>query len=192
MSNSFTERARPALLSVTAVLDDIGVPYFLAYGTALGAYRDSGFTPTETDIDIGFLAESFVPMAMTIRTRLLSVCALYSLTEPFNRCWAIKAHANDVNIDLVSNAVWQDKRFNPSVVHDFCHVHTRPMLENYETVEVFGKKFLVPSPIEQYLEELYGPKWYIPKLDTAHRNRVDGFMRHVPVDLLEQYDTRLS
>ena len=53
------EEGRERLLELGEILDRVEVSYFLILGTALGAYRDKGFVPTERDIDIGFLYEDF-------------------------------------------------------------------------------------------------------------------------------------
>ena len=52
------------------VLSSVGVPFFLIQGTALGAWRDNGFTPMERDIDIGFLQEEFEPYSEALATCL--------------------------------------------------------------------------------------------------------------------------
>ena len=49
---------------VRAVLDHYEVPFFLAYGTCLGAYRDKDFLPEDDDIDLGVVAK--VPLKTKI------------------------------------------------------------------------------------------------------------------------------
>jgi len=43
------------LKTIKQVFDKFEVPFFLAYGTALGAYRDGEFLPGDDDIDLGVI-----------------------------------------------------------------------------------------------------------------------------------------
>jgi len=51
------ENGKKLLLEFANWLDEFEIPFFLIQGTALGAYRDKEFTPTEQDIDLGYLVE---------------------------------------------------------------------------------------------------------------------------------------
>ena len=178
------------------ILGSIRLGSFLMYGTALGAYRDNGFTPTESDIDIGFLTEEFIPKVPSLANQLIrSGYEVHILVKPFNRCWAIKARKNGIGVDFVSFTIWTDQvhgddtRFCVSTLSEFSGVYPRPMLEEYETVEVFDKIFQVPSPIEKYLEFEYGENWKIPQHDHTQRSRVDLFRRSrgLPDTHLDRY-----
>jgi len=43
------------LKEIKHILDDVGVKYWLDFGTLLGAVRDGKFIPWDTDIDLGML-----------------------------------------------------------------------------------------------------------------------------------------
>lgn len=91
-----------------------------------------------------------------------------------------------VHADLVSYARYQGKRFASApidpvnVPRPYCIVHNASMLETYQEVELFGRTFKIPSPIEVYLESEYGPDWRIPKEDHVSRTRVYGFLEKFP------------
>lgn len=169
---------RQALIEVHNILLDLKITHFLILGTALGAYRDNGFVPGEKDIDIGFLAEKFYWQAGRIVDRLINVgFECRTVNKPFEKCRAIKANRGSVKLDLVAYILWKDKRFCTSSIEEYSIVHDRKMLERYEEVRLFNETFLIPSPIEQYLELEYGPDWRVPQNDNRSRTRVYGFRR---------------
>ena len=182
---------RQSLLDVCGVLGSLKARYFLILGTALGAYRDKGFTPTEQDIDLGFLQEDFALIAGDIANSLIkSGFEISSINRPFSRCRAIVARRNDIKIDMVGYILWKNFRFCPNSdpkTHAYAIVHERKILENYEPVKLFGVTFSVPSPIERYLELEYGEDWRTPKEDHVSRTRQYDFLEQwkIPNDLLD-------
>lgn len=54
-------------------------------------------------------------------------------------------------------------------------VHGSSMLENYCTIELFGRKFNIPLEIETYLSLEYGNGWKTPKEDHISRTRIYNF-----------------
>lgn len=189
--------ARRVLLDIAGVLDDLTIPFFLSHGTALGVYRDGGFTPQEDDIDLGFLAENFVPNSHRIVEALTRRgYELITLVRPFERCWAVKARKDGIGVDLVSFIRWQnqphgdDGRLIPSTLADFCGYYPAPVFQQTQPIYVFGRWLSVPSPIEDYLQLEYGDDWQTPSglhaYTTYSRTRIDGFLssRGVPSDLL--------
>lgn len=188
------EKGKHFLLEISGILDNLLIPYFLLQGTALGAYRDRGFTPTERDIDIGILIEHF--KAGEICKALIE--ANYAVEtrdrhSPFCFAHTIVVYKDGIKADLVGlhQATIAGKRYrftctpdNPrEVLEPYCIVHQADRLENYEKVSIFGKTFNVPSPIEDYLLLEYGKDWRTPKEDHESRTRVYGFLNQIPREL---------
>lgn len=168
-------KGRECLLKVRTILTELDVDFFLILGTALGAYRDKGFTPTEKDIDLGFLYEEFAKHVGDIaRSLILNGFDVRSVSYPFRRCRVLVAHHEGVKVDLVSYVPRGDKRFcsnSDQKTKPYSIVHSREMLERYEPIQLFGKEFLVPSPIEKYLKLEYGEDWRTPRQDHKSRTR---------------------
>lgn len=184
------EKGRNFLLEVSGILDALKIPYFLLQGTALGAYRDKGFTPTERDIDIGILIENFD--AGEICKSLIN--ANYAVEtrdrhSPFCFAHTIVVYKDGIKADLVGLHRWGRYRFtntpdNPEeVLTPYCIVHEARLLETYELVYLFGRTFQVPRPIEEYLATEYGNDWRTPKEDHVSRTRVYRFLDKVPKEL---------
>lgn len=184
------EKGRVCLLQIHEVLSEMGINHFLILGTALGAHRDHGFVPTEKDIDIGFLQEEFTPRCGELAEKLCHYgYDVRLVSRPFQRCRVAFATRDKVKIDLVSYIKWKDKRFcsnSDPKTKPYSIVHDREMLETYEKIEVFGQTFLVPSPIERYLELEYGLDWRTPRQDHKSRTRVYHYrtLEKIPNDLL--------
>ena len=172
---------RTVLLSVAAHLDELQVPFFLMQGTALGAYRDHGFVPTERDIDLGILYEQLWPRAGDIVKRLTELrCELEVWVKPYARPRTIVAWLNGVKIELVGLMRWRDKRFttppiHPSVTQRYALVHEADILEEQTQIPLFERSFNIPLRIETYLEREYGPDWRTPKDDHVSRTRIYDF-----------------
>lgn len=175
------EEGRICLLDVATVLDQLDVPFFLLQGTALGAYRDGGFTPTERDIDLGFLQEEFTPKAGDMAKEFVQRgYEVRTINYPYNVCRVIKLKRNGIPVDLTSYILYDNReRFccnSDPKTKQYAIVHKRGMLENYQPLLLFGERFLVPTPITEYLELEYGPEWCTPKLDHVSRTRRYGFL----------------
>jgi len=181
---------RSLLLELADVFDEMDLPFFLMQGTVLGAYRDGGFTPTERDIDLGFRQEDFTPLAKQIVYVLTRMdYQVVEFSAPFTKTRTIKAKKHGINCDLVSWMFWKGWRFahNTARTIQYCIVHDAEMLEQTEPIELFGRTFGVPSPVEEYLELEYGPDWRTPADDNVSRTRVPNFIQRegVPLDLLD-------
>ncbi len=194
------ENARKLLFSVADALDAAKIPFFLTHGTALGFYRDNGFAPHDDDMDLGALQEEFTPKAGKLAMLLTDVhhCEINTLYEPWTRCVGMQIRRDGEHVDLVAHVRWTDQvhgddfRLDPSVMSDFVGAFPHELLETYEKMNVFGRDWNVPSPIERYLYLNYGRDWRRPKREHAYQDgvgsvRIKGFLksRGVPRDLLE-------
>jgi phosphorylcholine metabolism protein LicD len=179
------------LLTLSEVLDELAIPHFLIQGTALGAYRDHGFVPTERDIDIGILIEHFAPRVGDICKALLDrniEVETWHRHYPFAFCHTIVAYCQGAKADLVGLMKHNGQRFTctpndpVNVPEPYAIVHKAELLENYQTVEMFGKTFTIPCPIEEYLATEYGPGWKTPADDHVSRSRVYDYLKGLPDD----------
>lgn len=185
------EAGRCCLLGLANALEAVGVEYFLIQGTALGAVRDGGFTPTEQDIDLGVLYEEF-RADLLLEELGRRGFAVECVTAPFTRVRTIVARRDGAKADIVSFARWGERRFAATPVLDwiirpYAIVHEAALLERRQEVEMFGRRFQIPSPVETYLEREYGLDWRIPAEDHVSRARVYDFLalEGVPLDHLE-------
>ena len=187
------EKGKQTLLEVAHIFDTFQLNYFLVQGTALGAYRDKGFTPTEADIDFGFLQEDFSPASVTIVSELMYAgFEVRTINRPFTKCRTIVADRDGVHLDLVSFVKWRGKRFvsRPMDCRNlppYSIVHSARMIESYDQVELFGRKFQVPWPVQDYLRLEYGSDWQTPKHDHISRTRIYNFVNEqgIPHELLD-------
>jgi len=185
-------KGRECLLELADLFEETDLPFFIMQGTALGAYRDHGFVPTERDIDFGVLYEDFYQHAPSLAQNLLArdfEIETYSL--PFHRPRMIVAWKYGCKADIVALMKHRDKRFiatpvRVQVPEPYCLVHEAALVETWQTVELFGRNFNVPSPIEQYLLREYGPDWRTPQEDHVSRTRIYHYLEQerIPDDLL--------
>lgn len=192
------EQGKKLLLELKEVLDFHNVPFFLMQGTALGAYRDRGFVPTERDIDLGILQEkwqhkaAFVAMSLQ-RRGFDTEC----FVMPFTEIRTVVCFKYDCKADLVGMIRYQDKRFTTGPIRDYTQppvakpyalVHDADLIEDQQQLELFGRKFFIPRNIETYLEREYGPDWRVPADDHVSRTRVYNFLEQegIGADYLEQ------
>lgn len=191
--------AKNLLIEIDSILQSIDLPYFLSYGTSLGAYRDNDFTPTEVDIDMGFLIEDFLPKnSVFIKLLLSKDYEITVLQGPFTKPYIIIAKKHNIKIDMVALIPWNDQvfggrcvRFEPHYEHPFAGVYPGECFTCPATAPMFDRLWPIPDKIEKYLHHIYGVNWATPSIiaDHTHHHRVHKFMetRGVTGDLLEQY-----
>lgn len=193
------ETAENLLVEIDSILQSINLPYFLSYGTALGAHRDKDFTPTEVDMDIGFLIEDFLPKSSVFVKLLLSKdYEVTVLQGPFTKPYIIIANKHNIKIDMVALIPWSDQihgggpvRFEPNNDYPFAGVYPGGFFSHTVYTPMFGRLWPIPDQIEKYLYHVYGASWATSSIvaDHTHHHHISRFVeiRGVPEDLLEQY-----
>lgn len=173
------ENGKRMLLELNELLQRLKIPFFLVQGTALGAYRDNGFTPTEEDIDIGILHENLKEELLTELVH--NGFDTETFSHPFRKLRMIVGFKYGVKVDIAGFCLWKDKRFaaspvRPWITEKYAIVHDREIIETQEEITLFGTTFLVPSPITTYLEREYGADWRTPKKDHISRTRIYDYL----------------
>ena len=149
-----------ALPAMKKLLDDAGIQFFLGDGTALGCVRDSDFISFDKDIDVGVWDS--VPRERI--TALLEASDDFWIEENRDPRYA------DILIcgryrDAVAIDIFFYKREKDYLWHGLRHadheVRWRQTPFDLAPVEFHGAHYLIPSPVERYLVELY-EDWRTP------------------------------
>ena len=149
-----------ALPAMKKLLDGDGIQFFLGDGTALGCVRDGSFISFDKDIDIGVWDS--VPRERI--TALLEASDDFWIEEKRDPRYA------DILIcgryrDAVAIDIFFYKREKDYVWHGLRHadheVRWRQTPFDLAPVEFHGAHYLIPSPVERYLVELY-EDWRTP------------------------------
>jgi len=182
--------AKAVLFEVADVLESAGVPFFLQGGTALGAYRDSGFIEGDMDIDLGMLMEDFRGRQRDVVAELdRRKFKVQIISKPWDFCRALKLVKNGIHVDLCGWMKHGDERFLCSSLKDYALVHRSAQLK-FDPVRdttcfkrLYGRLFTLPYPPETYLETEYGPGWRKPLPPSKRtgtfksKNRVSGYLK---------------
>ena len=146
------EDAIKDLLCVKNIFDNLKVPFFLDQGTCLGAYRDKGFIDGDEDIDIGvFGARRRDDIRYELRKQGFSI-------NPE----ATKTITADRNTHIDIHFFIRDGNEFVCYARDGC---LAPLLcfpsrfNKLEKIKFYENDFLVLSPIEDYLQYIYGKNW---------------------------------
>lgn len=171
------------LLLIKKVLDQHKIPFFIEYGTLLGAYREKDFIDDDDDIDIGIIEK------IDYKTRKIAGWMLYDLGfhpddivfRVFDRWEVIEAGYNGTE---KTGIIVSQKGEGPRIDIKFYYDDGKDMVceprmgsqkligtpnkffDKLETIKFKGVKFSAPGPIEKYLEWCYRD-WKNP-LDKEH------------------------
>lgn len=146
------DSAKHLLLSVRTILT--GIPFYLAFGTLLGAYRENDFIKYDTDIDIVLLDSQRDAVSDLIDSGYF---ALYGLELVRNLDALYSFRYKDDHIDLYFFTRRKDKYWcwqSYSIGHSL--IDKDPTVINF-----IGHDFQTFSNIEKYLTCQYGD-WRIP------------------------------
>lgn len=151
------EIAKELLLMVKSVFDENNLPFFLAFGTLLGAIRDDNFIKGDEDIDVGIKDEekliSIIPELYKKDVRLCRVLksGVYSFMYK-QGCYIDVYIARPFKFSLF--ALW--------CVNFAGYATPRSFFKEREFIDFLGEKFPSPKNPIKILRFWYGETWNIP------------------------------
>lgn len=184
---TFQKYGRELLQQFGLVMEETKCPYWLEFGTLLGAVREHGFMPHDFDLDISIPQESY---NSKVRETLLKygfkkVRRMYS---PRYNVIEDTYSYKGVTIDIVLT-FYDEKRdlmysyafnevFSPSLASDFkkmddycIHKCYFPKMKLTE-ISFLGLKTYIPDNYKEHLSMIYGPDFMIPNpnwtSDSSH------------------------
>jgi len=176
------DRAGEALLDIQKVFAQLERPFFLAFGTALGAIREGGLLSHDQDLDIGFwrdgdsnrVAEAFLAEGFTLTEYNMSDTLL---DDGLSRIPL--RHPNGIYIDAFPHMREDDGQVWCCLNEGATRLAWSHETFGLREVEMSGSSFNVPNPPERYLDEYFGPDWrqrdlFFEGTVNAH-NLVGGF-----------------
>lgn len=146
------------------ILDELGLTYFIDSGTLLSAYRDNTINIYDHDIDVRiFRAEVDQDKEDQLVKKLWEKGFRLIVSSDPRQIGAGHPMGTGVNLDLkfceyddkdVWYYCWKEPDPIPAV-----HLYPRRFFENMTTINLLGKEYSCPSPIEEYIVWHYGEDW---------------------------------
>lgn len=170
--------AKRLLFDVADVLEMCGVRMFLQCGTALGAHREHGFIEWDKDVDVAVMYEEAFGKWEDITKALKEKgYAVKVISLPLSHPRVLKvSKGKDAHVDVVGLVLDGGMRVCQSTYQPYALAVPDKLYRPGAYVEMYGKQFWVPSPIEQYLELHYGAGFMTPnKRDTKSRCRINKY-----------------
>ncbi len=157
---------------VDETLGRLGVDYFLADGTLLGATRQNGFIPGDNDLDIKLPRISLTPPVIEALAR--AGLTQFRKTYFEDRLTNTAFHFRGVILDVCGflpldqkirffSCFWKPNRrfYNGYLIYE-------APFDGRERTQFLGVDTWRPRNIETYLEGCYGPGWRQPVTEWDH------------------------
>lgn len=148
-------------------IEDLGIKWWLEYGTALGFYRDHDFIDYDDDIDIGILVNDKIDLLVQkLRKNFTSFREFSVLIEGYKyRYLKINLYSKfDILIYYSSPRIGNYFSIR-KIEKDSILTKQIPkyFIDKLEEIDYKGKPYKIPGFTEEYLEYVYGERWKEPR-----------------------------
>jgi hypothetical protein len=147
------------LFTVKQVFEDNNIPFFLIFGTLLGAYRDQEFIPYDTDIDLGLFEKDNEKVTKLIDDGYFDIHGMLFIREHHH-----KHHLKALQYKRDYIDFWffeKDKHLYRS--GKLYTIEADQIDDGLSTIKFYGQKFKTVNNIVKYLERHYpNSDWRIP------------------------------
>ena len=155
-------KAQEVLEKVADLLDSLDAKYWIDSGTLLGAYRDKGIIPYDHDIDLRLLPSFPEEKMSELVTGLWKIGFKVIISNHGKRAELICITGDKIMLDLKfayqdKNLLWIYCYTQPYAIDEpRVHCYPRKFFEHMGEIDLLGRKYPTPTPIEGYLEHHYG------------------------------------
>ena len=146
------------LESLSKILNDNKIAFWLSEGTALGARREGNFIDHDDDVDIGMWYKDFnrfrkiIPLLKQNKFKI-------SLEIHNNTFIRLERNNETIDIDFTGKDLYCEACNTKRAKCKTCNELLK-YLKNMSYINFLGNKYLCPDI--DYLEYLYGPDWKTP------------------------------
>lgn len=185
------ESARKTLESVADALEGLGVNYWIDSGTLLSAYRDGTINIYDHDIDITVFEDEISTERLADIIRAFWLVDFNMIYDPhLQRAAVLLRNRYSIMLDLKlcyrdSEHVWHYCWQKPSPI-PVVYVYPRKFFNNLGLIELLGRRYPCPQPVEEYLLYHYGEDWRLFKVRPEDAKETDltwDYMRDSPCSM---------
>ncbi len=166
------------LNKIADILEHQGIPYWLDSGTLLGAYRDKGFNVYDHDIDIRIKEAAISEDKMADLIKALWAAGFRDI-EGLKPYRAQVLFCDDLHVVIDFKLCQEDDKYvwsyswrEPEPL-PILHVFPKHFFAKLGTINLYGREYPCPSPVEDYLLHHYGPDWRMFKIRAEEANETD-------------------
>jgi hypothetical protein len=143
------------------IIEGEGYKYTLADGTLLGAFRNQGFIPHDTDIDINIIGElDCDPLKKKFADQGMKLGRIAWYKNKLQQM--IFYDENNIIFDI---CIWRQKGDSIYNYSEEPYERKQPLEYYRETrrIVLYGRTYPAPAPLESWLVMRYGRDWKTPK-----------------------------
>ena len=145
-------------------LNNANVSIYLLCGTCLGAIRENKLIDYDPDVDIGVPMQQFSAVFNALPDLLNA-----GFYIKYAKKWTLTlgVPASDFHIDImVIKTLKNPVLYLLGYRYFFDQTLYKTYMQAPGTYQFLGRRFFIPEPIETYLSDLYGPRWFLPQKNT--------------------------
>lgn len=157
------EAGKKILFKTKELFNNIGLKFYLAYGTLLGAIREHDIIPGDQDVDIMINDENKLYENLP-----------YLYENGLKLCRIQQGILYSFRIDKEAYIdVYIIKSLSFSIWKPYCYaiagfITPKKYLQKYTEIEFLDDKFLCPQTPEKIIEFWYGKHWRIPQSGKSY------------------------
>lgn len=158
------EPAKKTLEKTVQILEELGITYWIDSGTLLSAHRDGTINLLDHDIDIRvFEDEISDDLTLDIIKGFWKAGYRYIVDDKPIKAQILCLNWDDITLDFklchrdkehLWYYCWKEPDPQPIV-----HVYPIKFFKKLGEIELYGKKYPCPQPVEDYIIHHYGKEW---------------------------------